>query len=91
MVAESYRRMAYKEADMAATVRDHGFDSFELCIAHLTSRGLTLAQIAQELGLDQQRFTAYHAVWLEGYAPPLMIWENDDTTKHESPETRVGT
>ena len=75
MVAESYRRTAYGDEDIAAAATASGFDSIAVCIGHYTSGGLTLAQVADELGLDRQRFAAYHAVWIEKYAEPLNIWK----------------
>ena len=50
-----------------------GYDGFQEMVAKLSLEGLSLADIADRLGLVAQRFTAYHAKWMRDNAEPLDL------------------
>jgi len=50
-----------------------GYAGFQEMVAKLSLDGLSLADIADKLGLVPQRFTAYHAKWMRDRAEPLNL------------------
>lgn len=50
-----------------------GYDGFQEMVSKLSLEGLSLADIAERLGLVAQRFTAYHAKWMQNHSKPLDL------------------
>ena len=71
----TYKDSAYSEKQVNEAVRAAGHRSFIQCMAHLTTQGKTLTQIAEELGLIPQKFWAYYQQWCRVHIKPLTLDE----------------
>ena len=69
----SYAESAYTEAQIIEVLKGSGYPDFKSCVAALSTRGMTLTQIAEELGLNPQRFWAYYQGWCRDHAEPLRL------------------
>lgn len=70
----SYEASAYTEQQVLEAMQKAGHASgVRRTIAELSTRGLTLTDIAQHLGLNPQRFWAYYQVWCRENAEPLRL------------------
>lgn len=76
----SYAESAYTEEQISKALKAAGYADFKSCVAALSTKGMTLTQIAEELGLNPQRFWAYYQGWCRDHAEPLRLSEegNDD-------------
>lgn len=75
-----YEDSAYSDEEVREAYRARGYPTFSRCIAEGTTKGLTLTQIAEELGLNPPRFWAYYSVWAKRYLKPLRLGpESDDS------------
>ena len=69
----TYEDSAYTPAEVTAAYKAAGYTSFKQCVADCTTRGLTLTQIAEKLGLIPARFWAYYSLWCRENAEPLRL------------------
>ena len=72
-MGNSYLENAYDDEQMAAVAEREGYDSFQEMVAKMSLDGLSLSDIARKLDLVPQRFTAYHARWMQENAEPLDL------------------
>ena len=69
----TYLDNAYDDGDINEAVTAAGFSTFQEAVSKMSLEGLSLAHIAERLGLVAQRFTAYHAKWMLDHAKPLNL------------------
>ena len=76
----SYSDTAYNDDHIADALEGAGYgrDEFKLCVAQHTTKGETLTDIAEKLGLNPPRFWAYYQQWCLDHAEPLRLGDNDE-------------
>jgi hypothetical protein len=65
--------MAHSDDEINAALTAAGFSDLKECVAHYTTKGMTLTDIARELGLKPPRFWPYYQQWCRDHAEPLRL------------------